>query len=53
MNECRDGLRRCSVRPHTIRRPRLALGDGAATGVGFFAVLSVEAGEGEVNVLNE
>ena len=30
-----DG-RRCSVRPHTVRRPRLALGDGAATRVGFF-----------------
>jgi len=24
------------VRPHTLRRPRLALGDGAATRVGFF-----------------
>jgi len=23
--------RRCSVRPNTVRRPRLALGDGAAT----------------------
>jgi len=26
--------RRCSVRPHTVHRPRLALGDGAATRVG-------------------
>jgi len=25
------GGRRCSVRPHTVRRPRLALGEGAAT----------------------
>jgi len=24
------------VRPHTVRRPRLALGDGAATRVSFF-----------------
>ena len=24
------------MRPHTVRRPRLALGDGAATRVGFF-----------------
>jgi len=24
------------VRPHSVRRPRLALGDGAATRVGFF-----------------
>ena len=32
------GARRCSVRPHTVRRPRLALGDGAATRVGFFGV---------------
>jgi len=30
------GGRRCSVRPHAVRRPRLALGDGAATRVGFF-----------------
>jgi len=30
------GGRRCSVRPHTVRRPRLALNDGAATQVGFF-----------------
>ena len=30
--------RRCSVRPHTVRRPRLALGDGAATRVGFFGL---------------
>jgi len=30
------GGRRCSGRPHTVRRPRLALGDGAATRVGFF-----------------
>jgi len=30
--------RLCSVRPHTVRRPRLALGDGAATRVGFFGV---------------
>ena len=28
----------CSVRPHTVRRPRLALGDGAATRVGFFGI---------------
>ena len=27
--------RRCSVRLHTVRRPRLALGDGAATRVGY------------------
>jgi len=26
--------RRCSVRPQTVRRPILALGDGAATRVG-------------------
>jgi len=26
---------RCSARPHTIRRPGLALGEGAATRVGF------------------
>jgi len=26
------------VRPHTVRRPRLALGDGAATRVGSFGV---------------
>ena len=25
------------MRPHTVRRPRLALGDGAATRVSFFA----------------
>jgi len=25
------------MRPHTVRRPRLALGDGVATRVGFFA----------------
>jgi len=30
--------RRCSVRPHTVHRPRLALGDGAATRVGSFAL---------------
>jgi len=30
------GGRRCSVRPHTVRRPKLALGYGAATRVGFF-----------------
>ena len=30
--------RRCSVRPHTVRRPRLALGDGAATRVKFFEI---------------
>ena len=29
------GGRRCSVRPHTVGRPRLARGDGAATRVGF------------------
>jgi len=33
------GGRCCSVHPHTVRRPRLALGDGAATRAGFFAVL--------------
>ena len=35
------------MRPHTVRRPRLALGDGAATRVSFFGpthpCLEVEA----------
>ena len=28
------------MRPHTVRRLRLALGDGAATRVGFFDLLA-------------
>jgi len=31
--------RRCSVRPHTVRRLRLALGDGMAKRVGVFPPL--------------
>jgi len=34
----KTGGRRCSVRPHTVRRPRLALGDGAAARVSRTAI---------------
>jgi len=30
------------VRLHAVRRPRLALGDGAATRVGYFSLLNKE-----------
>jgi len=32
----RNGRPTLAVRPQNVRRPRLALGDGAATRVGFF-----------------
>jgi len=39
----------CSVRPHTVRRPRLALGDGAATRVSFFGGELITKGEEGAN----